>query len=294
MTTLDTGQLPGPTGAPGGVGEAVATQSASGSILELLHEVDSEDGVRDFQFQRQQLVLNEPKHEKEGVAAPDMIPDPAAGDSLLVFDRITREFGFWKGWVEFTDEALSDNRLINRERIDAAIMVPARNRIGGEIVAPTADMDWRDVGFVQSPAIEVEARSGNGRSWIAQAVDRLSDAMERVSLAKGAAPRFQACLSPQYCNSLRKDVKLLSFMSAGQLTRVVEQSYGFGMDSGDLAGIVGIFAPDTAYVEWKMRPTIAHGQIGDQIRTRRGGARAGARLGLAVISPVAFCRLVVA
>ena len=293
QTTAET--LPGRPGAPLGAG---ALYNARGSILELIDEVGRYDAAN-FSYERQAKAFGDPTIPGEGAEAVEIIEDTdtdASTDSDTYFELVTSRWTFWKGRIGFTDEALVDNAVVDRATLEQAITTIARRLISSEIVSPSSgSILWEGLGgFNDGPAIEVPVLVESGRVKILEPTRLLSRAMLEVSERFGCGPDgFQACLGARLCHEINSEAGG-GWHRIKNLGTVVEQGPGFGVTSGSLLGIVGLFAPEHAQVAWNTPLMIEYAPVGSQFTQYRVTARVGARLGLAVKSPRAFCRLVVA
>ena len=293
MTRLDTGTIPPITGPQSGpVGTNAATQVESGNILELIEEVDAQD-AENFPIWRQNHALRKPRIEDEGTdlsgSGDDLIPEAE------MFSRVRLPFTYLKGYATYEEEALSDHAAIGMAQFNEMISVPVRNMVSEEIVNPGDDTAWLTEGFARSPSITIPVvDAGDDVVVFDEPGVHVSRAMTKMCMAYGG--QSDLVCSPYLCGAIRTARSTDGARGVGfqdlMLRRVVEQAFGFGTDGGDLLGIVGNFNAATVQVAWRERPHAVHHATGTQMLQWRSTARVGARYTLAVISPVAFVRLI--
>ena len=222
----------------------------------------------------------------------DMIPNAS------MFARARARFTHFTGWATYQDDALDDHAAIGRAEFDEMMLLPTRNLVSEEIVNPGPDTLWHnqidDTGFDTVTAVTIPVVQNDDQVVFDEPGVHVSRAMMKMCQSYGG--RADLVCGPELCNALRTARSTDGARGVGfpdlMLRRVVEQSFGFGVQPGDLLGIVGNFNPATVKVAWRERPHVIHAQTGTQFLEYRGTARVAAKYALAVISPVAFVRLI--
>ena len=274
-----------------GIGVSVGTGFRSGTILGLLDEVDKpDDGA--YHYRRQNATVAGPDERSEGARSVAGSRDVLPANPLLT--RVEKSWTTFSSDYGYTVESVADGTPI--EELDRMVMVPGLNKLAAEIVNPASSVAFAAEGFSRSLAVYIRTQpDAEPYPWVAEPEVVLSRAVYEIAMNYGEnqMATFAAVLHPGFILAQRtkRQASGSNDAHAWPVWPIISQPFGFSLAHGELCGIVGVFSSDTAQLLWKERPNIEHGTIGNQLLKRERTGVMNARYGLAVKTPVAFCRI---
>ena len=228
----------------------------------------------------------------------EVLEKAAADTALKMFKHVELQFQSFGDHATYTRQGLADLPEAVREAFEASLLTAARNKVGREIVNPNPGVSFAGEGFNLAHEIRVATEPDQvpfprvTEPWLA-----LARACALIGMSFGNEDDmlwgFSAAVHPHFLLALQTHRRPNGMDgSYAPVWPLMSQRYGFGLEHGDTVGIVGVFIPSTAHVVWKDRPAVEHGTVGNNLLTHKRTAVVSARYGLAVKTPVAFCRIV--